>query len=274
MDENKTEAIDENQHAYDNGFHPKEVHLKPNYKFYRTSIGYKIWNKTIIYLFKFIMFFPKFIFWGTRIKGKKNKKHVKGSMVVSNHVFPFDIFIILTSIPTKRIYVTTLESNMGFGFVSTFFRDGGAVPIPTNTNLLLRFNRETPEMIKKGYNVLFYPEAALIPYCDHIRPMLTGAFHFAYSSTKKIIPTVITFHKPKGLYKLFRRNKPCIHYNYLEPYYMEDLGNKRLTIEKARKDVQQIITDYFIKNSDYYYDENGNRNNTPIPSKKKKGKNK
>ena len=54
---------------------------------------------------------------------------------------------------------------------------------------------------------------------------------------------------------------------------MEDLGNKRLSLDKARDDIQKIISDYFIKNSDYYYDENGNRNETPIPRKTKKGKN-
>ncbi|MBQ9900586.1 MAG: 1-acyl-sn-glycerol-3-phosphate acyltransferase [Acholeplasmatales bacterium] len=273
MDEKQNETVNENEHSYDNGFHPKEVHLKPNYKLYRKSIWYKIWNKTLVYICKFLFFFPKFFVWGVRVKGKKNKKNIKSSMMVCNHAFPLDIFIILTSIPTKRVYVTTLESNMGFGIVSTFFRDGGAVPIPTDSQLLRRFNKETPEMIKKGYNVMFYPEAALIPYCDHIRPLLSGAFHYAYNSNKKIIPMVITFHKPKGLYKLFRKNKPCIHYNILEPYYMEDLGNKRLSLDKARDDIQKIISDYFIKNSDYYYDENGNRNETPIPRKTKKGKN-
>ncbi len=266
--EKDKEIINENEHTYDNGFHPKEVHLKSNYNLYRKSIGFKIWNKIIIYCFIFFMLIPKYIFWGVRVKGKKNKKNIKGSLVISNHVFPFDVFIILTSIPTKRIYVTTLESNLGFGIVSRLFRDGGAVPIPTETTLLRRFNKETPEVINKGNNILFYAEAALIPYCDHIRNLMPGVFHFAYNSTKKIIPTVITFHKPRGLYKLFRGKKPCIHYNILEPYYLEDLGNKRKSLEKAKIDVEKIMRDYFIKNSDYYYD-NGIRNNTPMYEKKK-----
>jgi len=271
MDDNNNQ-VNENEHAYDNGFHPKEVHLKPNYNLYRKSIGFRIWNKILNLLFKFLFFFPKFFVWGVRVKGKKNIKHIKSCMLVSNHVYPFDVFIILTSMSRRMVYVTTLESNMGFGFVSRFFRDGGAVPIPTDTQLLRRFNKETPEIINKGKVILFYPEAALMPYCDHIRPLLSGAFHYAYNSTRKIVPSVITFHKPKGIYKLFRRNKPCIHYNILEPYYMEDLGNKRRSLDKARDDIQKLMSDYFIKNSDYYYDENGNRNDTPIPSKKKKKK--
>ena len=269
MENNENNEINENVHTYDNGFHPKEVHLKDDYNLYRTSIGYKIWNKCVVYFFKFIFFFPKFFNWGVRVKGKKNKKHIKNSLVVCNHTFPFDVFIIFSSMPTKRMYVTMLETNLGFGIVSRVFRDGGAVPIPTEPKLLKRFNKETPEIIDKGPNVLFYPEAALMPFCDHIRNFMPGVFHYAYQTKeRKIIPSVITFHKPRGLYKLWRRNKPCLHYNILEPYYIEDLGNKRKTIEKAREDVNKIISDYFVKNSDYYYDENGNRNNTPVPSRK------
>ncbi len=274
MQNNQNKEINENEHTYDNGFHPKEVHLKPNYNLYRKSLGFKIWNKIVIYSFVLFMFIPKYIFWGIRVKGKKNKKNIKESLLISNHVFPFDVFIILTSMPTKRLYITTLESNLGFPFVSRLFRDGGAVPIPTETSLIRRFNKETPEMIKKGYNILFYAEAALIPYCDHIRNLMPGVFHYAYNSTKKIIPTVITFHKPKGFYKLIRGKKPCLHYNILDPYYIEDLGNKRKSLDKAKEDVEKIMTDYFIKHSDYYYDENGNRNNTPMYKKEKKNKKK
>ena len=45
MENNENNEINENVHTYDNGFHPKEVHLKDDYNLYRTSIGYKIWNK-------------------------------------------------------------------------------------------------------------------------------------------------------------------------------------------------------------------------------------
>ncbi|MGM9970741.1 MAG: lysophospholipid acyltransferase family protein [Anaeroplasma sp.] len=250
--DDKHKELNENVHTYDNGFHPKEVHLKENYKLYRKGIFFKIFNKIIIYLFKFLLFFPKKFVWGFKVIGKKNKKYIKSSTLVCNHTHQFDAFMILTALPTKRIYVTMLESNLGFGIISGLFRAGGAVPIPNDINLLKRFNKETPEVIKEGYNILVYPEAALMPYCDHIRKFLNGAFHYSFEANGKIIPSVITYHKPKGIYKLTRRNKPCIHYNILEPYYIKDLGNKRLTLQTATNDVNKIMSDYFNEHSDYF----------------------
>lgn len=248
--ENK--PVNENEHTYDNGFHPKEVHLDADYKLYRKSIGFKIWNKIVISFFKFILFFPCVFKWGFKVIGKKNIKNIKSSVIVCNHTHQWDAFLILTRMVRKRIYVTILESNLGFGFVSRVFRDGGAVPIPTDKQLLKRFNKETPEIVQQGHNILIYPEAALMPYCDHIRPFMSGAFHFAYSAGGKIIPTVMTFHKPKGWYKLVNKNKPVIHYNILEPYYIKDLGNKRLSIDTAMNDVHKIMEDYFNEHSDFY----------------------
>ena len=44
----------------------------------------------------------------------------------------------------------------------------------------------------------------------------------------------------------------CIQYNILEPYYVKDMGNKRLTIDTATAEVNKIMTDYFNEHSDYY----------------------
>lgn len=257
--ENKNNQENENTHTYDNGFHPKEVILKENYKFYRKGFFFKIANYLTKITTAFFVFFPKKLVWGFKVVGRKNKKHIKSSILLCNHTIPYDIFLILTSMKYKKLYITTLQSNMGFGIVSTYFRLGSAVPIPTDMNMLIKFNKQTYEAINNGSSVIFYPEAALIPFCDHIRNFMPGAFHYSYATTKKIVPMVITYHKPKGLYKITRRKKPCIHLNILEPYYMDDSIRKRDSIEKARLDLEKIMSDYFIKHSDYYYDENGNK---------------
>lgn len=248
--------INENVHTYDNGFHPKEVKLKEDYKLYRRGIFFRIGRKLLIAFFVVVLWFAKTFVWGYKVKGKKNLKKIKGGVILCNHTHQLDAFMICTSLFFKSIYITMLESNLGFGFVSGIFRLGGAVPIPTERNLFKRFNKETPEIIKKGHFVLVYPEAALMPYCDHIRPFMSGAFHIAMNADCVIIPTVMTFHKPRGLYKLTRRKKPCMHYNILPPYYPKDMGNKRLTMDTAMNEINKIMSDYFIENSDYYY-ENG-----------------
>ena len=265
MENENNKTTNENAHVYDVGLKPKEVKLKPDYALYQKGAWYGFWNKITLFISTVAALFPKIFVWGTRVTGKENKKKIHSCVLISNHVYPEDYLIILSELFPKSLYVTILQSNLGFGIFSWYLRLCGAVPIPTEMHMFMRFRKETPEVIKSGRCVLFYSEAALIPYCDHIRPLLPGAFRFALESTGVIVPSVITFHKPKGFYKLVRGKKPCIHYNILNPYHIEDLGDAKLSVEKARTDVQKMMSDFFVKNSDYYYDENGNRNDTPMP---------
>lgn len=261
----ETGTKNENAHVYDLGWKPKKVNLKADYALYRRGAWYGFWNKIACFCSTVIALFPKFFIWGTRVTGRENKKYMHSCVLVSNHVYPVDFWMILSELFPRSFYVTVLQSNLGLGILSWYLRLCGAVPIPQDMYLFQRFKKETPEIIKKGHCVLFYSEASLIPYCDHIRHLLPGAFRFALESTGVIIPTVITFHKPKGFYKLVRGKKPCIHYNILKPYYMQDLGDEKQSAEKGRRDVEQLMSDFFVKNSDYYYDENGKRNSTPMP---------
>ena len=265
MNGKNSKITNENKHVYDLGWKPKEVKLGPDYKLYQKGKLFKILNRIFLFFGTSIMYFLKRFYWGTKVKGKQYIKNVRSGIVVSNHVYPIDLMIILSTFYPKSLYVTVLQSNLGLGLLSKLIRIYGGVPIPTKHSDFARFYKETPEIILKGHSVLFYPEAALIPYCDHIRPLQPGAFFFAFESTKWVIPTVITFHKPKGFYRLVRKNKPCIHYTVLKPYYIKNLGDPKKSVKKAQKDVEKIMSDYFVKNSDYYYDKNGNRNSTPMP---------
>ena len=44
----------ENEHTYDNGFHPKEVHLKENYKFYNQNIFFRFFSMLTKMLKRFL----------------------------------------------------------------------------------------------------------------------------------------------------------------------------------------------------------------------------
>lgn len=242
---------DENVHTYDNGFHPKEVILDENYKFYNRNFFFRLWSKIVIYFTRTWLIFPR-MFMGVKIKGRKNKRKADGAIMVANHIHPLDAFFLAGSLYFKKVYVTMLQSNLGFGLFSRYLRIVACVPIPTDRRLLRKFNNETAEILQKHCNVLFFAEAALNPYCDHIRPFLPGAFHYAVVNDRPIMPCCFTFHKPKGLLKLFRK-KPCIHVNYLEPYYVKNTGNRKEDIERTTAEVHQIINDFFVANSDYYY---------------------
>lgn len=246
---------------YDNGFKPKEVILPDNYVFYKHGCWSRFWQKTFTLFTKFFLFFPKILVWNFKVKGKKNLKGIKKAVWIANHTHQLDCLMIMTRFINKKFYALTLQSNMGFGVVSWYFRVGGAVPIPNNTKQFIKFNKDTVAELKSKskYNILIYPEAQLVQYCDHIREFKPGAFSFAYAADMVIIPTVMTYHKPKGLYKLTRRKKPCMHYNILEPYHFDTTLNKKDALDKANKDLNKIMSDFFIKNSDYFYNEKGEK---------------
>lgn len=243
----------ENIHTYDNGFQPKEVHLKDDYVFYPKTKLRRFCSYVLISLTRFVLFFEKIFAWNFKVVKEQKIKDIKGTIIIANHTHQQDALMIATTLRKTQTYITMLETNLGFGIISKYFRLGGAVPIPRDKKLLRKFNDETVETLKNtNSNILFYPEAALAPYCDHIRHFLPGAFHYAFLASRPVTPVVITYHKPKGIYKILRRKNPCIHINILKPYIIKDLGNKRLTLETAATEVNKIMYDYFEKNSDYF----------------------
>ena len=160
----------------------------------------------------------------------------------------------------RRVWFTSLQSNLGlpFGFGS-FLRRMGAVPIPEKVSLMPRFRKQLLEEIEKKRKVTVYPEAALIPYCDHIRPFKKGAFRLALVENTPILPIVFTYRKPKGLYRIWRR-KPCLTINFLEPYYPTNEGSHAERIEKAMNETHEIMNNFFNEHSTYFYHKKEKKN--------------
>ncbi len=246
------ENKNENQHTYDNGFHPKKVTLKPNYKFYNRSFIFIFVSVIIVTISTFVEWIIKHCFYGFKTTGKKNLKgNRKGKVIICNHCFPQDIFFLITALYPTKTYVTSLQSNFGFPIVSAYFRICAAVPIPEDRRLLRAFNDGTVDILHKKKNVVFFAEAALIPYCDHIRNFMPGAFHYAYNADSDILPMCYTFHKPKGIYKIFRGKKPSPRLNFLPVYKIEKTDNKSNDIKRITSEVHDIIEFYFNEHNEY-----------------------
>lgn len=228
-------------HEYDNGFKPKNVKIKDNYNFYPSSIIYNIFNFIFLLLTKILIIIPKLLM-GFKVYGKNNLKDINNAVFISNHVHFMDAFLIGTSIFPKRLYCTTIKSNLGFSFISKYFRICGAVPIPNILNQKKRFLTQSISTLKSN-SILFFPEVSLIPFCNKIREFDTGAFNIAIKSNSLIVPIILTFHKPKGIYKFIRR-KPLVHLNILKPYKPTDK-------EIAKNELYEIMNSYFLAFSDF-----------------------
>ena len=234
-------------HTHDCGIKPHKVKYRKNYKFYNNNIFFKIFSSTITFLTVVLVYPIKKILWGYQVRGKENLKGIKRGITICNHATVQDGFTIVPSLYPRKVYTTVLEENMGYPVVSQFFRSVGAVPIPNDRKLFVQFLKETRNISNKNIFIQIFPEGSLIPYCDHIREFMPGAFHIAYDCKNPIIPMVTTFHKRKGIYRLKR--KPSIRLNVLTPYYIDYNLPKKEAINKAKEDLFNIINEYFITNS-------------------------
>lgn len=253
-EEKKEEIVDENAHTY-HTVDAKPVKLKDNYNFFYRS-KFKYFMSRFIMIFVGILFYPFiWLFTGLRVKGRKNYKKIKkqGCILISNHINPGDAFFTGWTLMRRRVYITSLQSNLGlpFGF-GKLIRIMGAVPIPEEKKQIPRFRKQFLEEIEWKRKILVYPEAALIPFCDHIRPFKKGAFRLALVDDTPILPIVYTYRKPKGLYRIWRR-KPCLTLNFLEPYYPSNEGSHAERIDRAMNDLHELMSNFFNEHSTYFY---------------------
>jgi len=256
VDNTNSEApkVDENEHTY-HTVDAKPVVLKDNYNFFYQS-KFKYFMSRVVMIFVGCLLMPFIlIFTGLRIRGRKNYKKVKkkGCILISNHINPGDAFFTGWTLMRRRVYITSLQSNLGlpFGF-GKLIRIMGAVPIPEERKQIPRFREQFIKEIERKRKILVYPEAALIPFCDHIRPFKKGAFRLALVDDTPILPIVYTYRKPKFLYRLFRR-KPCLTLNFLEPYYPPTEGTHAYRIEKTMNDLHEMMSNFFNEKSTYFY---------------------
>lgn len=246
--EEKKASYDENLHTYKT-IEAKPIYLKDDYYFFKQPLYKRFFNKILMFFVTLVCQTIVRLQIGYKIKGKKNLRGVKGAIIVANHIHPSDAFMIATAFYPRRVFMTMLQTNLGLpgGKIA---RTLGGIPIPDRRNLLERFMQEMKYTLEtKKQLVGIYPEAALIPYSNEIREFKKGAFRFALLADVPIVPMVWTYHKPRGIYKLFKK-KPCLHLNVLKPYTVTKLEKKHETIDKALNDVHDIMESFFKENTE------------------------
>jgi len=77
--------------------------------------------------------------------------------------------------------------------------------------------------IAYGSVVCMYPECYLLPYYKGVRKFKKGAFHIAIKNKCPILPMVVTFREPDGIFRYIKK-KPCVTLTVLEPVYTENMG--------------------------------------------------
>ncbi|NLG84564.1 MAG: glycosyltransferase, partial [Firmicutes bacterium] len=91
------------------------------------------------------------VFFGLRIEGRKNLRHLKGGAVtVINHIHPMDCTMVKLAVFPRRIYFTTLRRNLELPFIGWLIRLCGAIPLPTEPRKLISFLKQLQYGPKRG----------------------------------------------------------------------------------------------------------------------------
>lgn len=197
------------------------------------------------------------------IKGIENWQKVKsGAIVTCNHFSPDDSFVtqkVLKASGKKKLYRVILEGNYTNPPMLKFFmRNCDVLPLSSNAQTMKKFLRSVDEILKRGDNILIYPEQTMWLNYRKPRPLKDGAFRFAVKNNVPVVPMFITAEQAvnkKG------GQMPVYVVHILEPIYLKQELTpkenieylKRLNYEMWVKTYENVYgkkLEYSTKNSD------------------------
>lgn len=222
---------------------PLNFEIKDDYKY---IIDNKILNCLSDLLFIIItpiLWILNKVMFGFEIEGVENLRKVSGGKItISNHVHPMDCTMNgLINFP-ERTYFPTLATNFKIPFIRHLIRILYAVPIPKKQEQKEKFFEQINRALLDGKTIHMYPESALWPYYEKIRPFKKGAFKMAVEANCPIVPILYKFEEPDGIFALYKRKK-CIHAKVLEPVY----PNLNLDKNEMLEDLQKRVLEKYKK---------------------------
>jgi len=184
---------------------------------------------------------------GFKVKGRKALKKVRGGAVtVMNHVHPMDCTMVKLAVFPRRIHFTSLRRNLELPFVGWLIRSCGALPLPTDLKGSVWFQKQLKRGIQGGDWVHYYPEGLLVRDHQDLRNFQEGAFFTAVSGNCPVIPMVITYLHPRGLWRL-AGGKQRMLLSIGDPQYPNAaLSSKeavRELAERTRSAMQQMMSE-------------------------------
>lgn len=206
----------------------REVVLDENYPYLDKSFKGRMRN-FLVYLGIFCLVFPlNHLLYGIKFKGKKNLKKAKpllknGAMTIGNHVHRWDFLFILQAVKFRRSWFPARPSNIETSDANLILGAGG-IPIPEKLSATRKFNQAFDELVSKKKWIHVFPESCRWDYYEPIRPFKIGAFKMAYRYKLPIIPIVISYRKPTGIWKLFGVKHPLITVSIGEVIPTSDSG--------------------------------------------------
>jgi glycosyltransferase involved in cell wall biosynthesis/1-acyl-sn-glycerol-3-phosphate acyltransferase len=190
------------------------------------------------------------VYFGLKVENKRVLKKIKhtGAVTICNHIHDMDSEIwALTVFPRKPIF-TSLPRNFSLGMAGVFVELLGAVPIPMSVNEMRIFIYTISKYLRKGLVVHFYPEGELREYSTELSEFKRGAFYLAVDAQVPVLPMKILCREPAGLYRLFKKGRPCFTLVLGEPLYPNSYALKKEAISDIQKRAEECMNALGSKN--------------------------
>lgn len=205
----------------------KEVDIEHNYPFLDKSFKSRTIS-ILVYIVIYILVFPVHIVrYGLKIKGRRKycknlRKYRKlfknGAITVSNHVYRWDYLAVLQAVRFKKMFFPARATQV-MGSDAGFIRAAGGIPVPSTIAGMRGFYRAFDELAKKKIWIHVFPESCRWDFYEPIRPFKNGAFKMAVRYNRPVVPLVISYREPTGLYKLFKVKHPLMTISIGEPVF-------------------------------------------------------
>jgi 1-acyl-sn-glycerol-3-phosphate acyltransferase len=135
------------------------------------------------------------LFYRTRVRGRKNLWTEERAILVSNHTMMMDPAVIAHALGRRRTYFTMLEETALIPYLGTFVRLLGGLPIPEGAGSLL-FMESAAQRAIGGLGLLhFFPEGECYRWSQDIQPFRPGAFLIACRLGVPVIPMTTVLHE-------------------------------------------------------------------------------
>lgn len=216
------------------------------YSYYQDGIVFKI-GRFFAYLTAYTVGRIVCLFkHGIRFTGRENLKVYKqelanGCITVCNHVFRYDYMCIMMGIrPHYQVYPAWNAKFLDKDRHSV--RLTGGIPVPEKLSGLKKFYEAFDRHMSEKAWIHFFPEAAMWPFYQKIRPFKKGAFSLADKHDYPILPLAFSFRNPGKFAKLFGAKEPHATLHIGKPIYPDkSIESKPQRINKLLSESQRAV---------------------------------
>ena len=209
-----------------------------DYEQKKLSTKFKSWIANRLAQIGINRFIKNGLFAIKEVKGIENWQNLNsGAIITCNHFSPNDSFImqkISKRIKKKKLFRVIREGNYTNPPVLKFFmRNCDVLPLSSNMQTMRKFLRAVDNILKRGDDILVYPEESLWPDYRKPKPLKDGAFKFAIKNNVPVLPIFITMEEGVFYNKKTKSNQPILEHtvHILDPIYPNPEFNKLENLE-------------------------------------------